>query len=137
MDYRPTVYLLIGAPSAGKSWVANQLLDKYDYISYDGNRKKDHLTLLAQPSDKIKLYDPTFKISTLIRRHSDLYNFVIVCIYESEEVLRERMASRDGKFTPTILKRNEQVKKRFLKYGNGGFIGNSQEVLEWLIKQSI
>ena len=59
---KPTIYLLVGAPGAGKSWVANQLLDKYTYVSYDGNRKKDHLTLLRKPTDKPLLYDPTFKI---------------------------------------------------------------------------
>jgi group I intron endonuclease len=129
---RPTITLLIGAPSAGKSWVANQLLDSYDYISYDHNRKNTHLDLLAAPSDKPKLYDPTFKIGTVIRRHSDQFNFVIVCIQESEAVLRERMVLRGGEWTDTIMKRSEQVRKRFEKYGNGGFIGTAQECLDYL-----
>ena len=130
----PTITFLIGAPSAGKSWVASQTLDEYEYVSYDGNSKKDHLELLRAPSNKPKLYDPTFKISTLIRRHSNEFNFAIVCIYETEEVLKARMASRNGKFTTTIMKRNEQVKKRFLKYDLGkGFIGTSQEVLLHLL----
>jgi group I intron endonuclease len=128
----PTIYLLIGAPAAGKSWVARQLLDKFEYVSYDGNRKKDHLDLLRASSNKVKIYDPTFKISTIIRRHSDEFNFIVVGIYESEEVLRARMAGREGKWTDTILKRNEVVKMRFLKYGNGGFIGTSDEVLDYL-----
>ena len=132
LDDRQTVYMLIGAPASGKSWVANQLLDQYDYVSYDKNRKKDHLQLLANPSDKDKLYDPTFKISTMIRRHSDEFNFIIVCIHESEDVLRDRIASRNGQWTDTILKRNEQVRKRYEKYGNGGIIGTSNEVLEYL-----
>ena len=129
---RPTIYLLIGAPSAGKSWVAKQLLDKCTYISYDDNRKKTHLDLLRIPSTKPILFDPCFKISTIIRRHSDEFNFVIVCIYEDEATLRARIASRNGKWTDTILKRNEQVKKRFEKYGNGGFLGSSQECLTFL-----
>lgn len=128
----PTITLLIGAPAAGKSWVSSQLLDKFEYISYDGNSKKDHLELLRQPSEKPKLYDPTFKISTIIRRHSNEFNFTIVCIYETEEVLKERMANRNGKFTTTIMKRNEQVKKRYEKYGINGFIGTSDEVLNYL-----
>jgi hypothetical protein len=128
----PTIYLLVGAPAAGKSWVSKQLLDKFEYISYDGNRKKNHLDMLREPSDKCKLYDPTFKISTIIRRHSDEFNFIIVGIYESEEVLRARIAGREGKWTDTILKRNEVVKKRFLKYGNGGFVGTSDECLDYL-----
>lgn len=131
--HRPTVYLLVGAPASGKSWVANQLLDQFTYISYDGNRKKTHLDLLRQPSDKPILYDPTFKISTMIRRHSDEFNFVIVAIQEDEQTLRQRIANRGGEWTDTILKRNEQVRKRYEKYGNGGFIGNSKEVLEHLL----
>jgi hypothetical protein len=42
------------------------------------------------------------------------------------------MAERGGKWTDTIMKRNEQVRKRFEKYGNGGFIGNSSDVLVYL-----
>lgn len=130
---KPTIYLLVGAPSAGKSWVANQLLDKFTYISYDGQRKKSHLDLLrAAPVDRPILYDPTFKISTIIRRHSDEFNFILVGIYETEEVLRERMASRSGEFTTTIMKRNEVSKKRYNKYGAGGFLGTSSECLEFL-----
>lgn len=137
MSNRKTVYMLIGAPSAGKSWVANQLLDKFDYISYDGNRKKDHLDLLRKDSNKPKLYDPTFKISTMIRRHSDEFNFIVVAIEESEDVLRSRIELRQGKWTDTILNRNKQVRKRYEKYGNGGYIGNSSEVLQYLLSLNV
>jgi DNA-binding CsgD family transcriptional regulator len=133
LNILPTVYMLIGAPAAGKSWIAKQLLDKFDYISYDDNKKKKHLDLLRTPSNKPKLYDPTFKISTIIRRHSDEFNFIIIAIEESEEVLRERINSRNGKWTDTILKRNIQIRKRFEKYGNGGMIGTSNDVLNYLL----
>ena len=127
----PTVYMLIGAPAAGKSWVANQLLDKFDYVSYDGNRKKDHLDLLRAKSDKPKLYDPTFKISTVIRRYSEEFNFIVIAIQEEEEILRARIANRGGKWTDTVMKRNTQIKKRYEKYSEGGFIGTSDEVLAY------
>ncbi len=131
---KSTVYLLVGAPASGKSWVAKQLEDKYDYVSYDGNSKKTHLDLLKVPSIKPKLYDPTFKISTIIRRHSDEFNFVLVSIYEEEQTLRDRIAMRGGEWTETILKRNEVAKKRYEKYGANGFIGTSEEVLNFLRK---
>ena len=133
----PTVYLLVGAPASGKSWVSSQVLDKFEYISYDGNRKKDHLDLLRQPSEKHKLYDPTFKISTIIRRHSDEFNFILIAIYETEEILKSRMSSRNGKWTDTVMKRNEVAKKRHEKYGAGGFIGTSDEVLHHLKSISV
>ena len=128
----PTIYLLIGAPGAGKSWVAKQLTHKFKYVSYDENPKKDHLTLLRQPTDKPIIYDPTFKISTFIRRHSHEFDIRLVAIRESEDTLRERIESRGGKWTPTIAKRNLDVQKRFEKYGSGGFIGTSEEVLRYL-----
>jgi len=129
---KPTVYLLIGAPASGKSWVANQLLDKFDYISYDNNPKQNHLDLLLTPSTKSKLYDPTFKISTTIRRHSDQLDFILVAICETEEILRERMALRGGQWTNTIMNRNGEIQKRFLKYGANGFMGTAIEVLAYL-----
>lgn len=131
----PTVYLLVGAPASGKSWVASQLADKFEYISYDSNRKKTHLDLLKIPSIKPKLYDPTFKISTIIRRHSNEFNFILVGIYEKEQILRGRMNLRGGVWTDTVMKRNEVAKKRYEKYGTNGFLGTSQEVLEFLKKQ--
>lgn len=131
----PTVYLLVGAPASGKSWVANQLTDKFDYISYDGNRKKTHLDLLRTTSVKPKLYDPTFKISTIIRRHSDEFTFILVGIHEEEQTLRDRMNLRGGTWTDTVMKRNEVAKKRYEKYGVNGFLGTSQEALEFLKKQ--
>ena len=90
--------------------------------------------MLKAPSDKPKLYDPTFKISTIIKRHSHEFNFVLVAIYETEDILRSRMASRNGTWTDTILKRNEVSRKRYNKYGRDadGFIGTSSEALEFL-----
>lgn len=128
----PTVYLLIGAPGAGKSWIANQLTDKFTYISYDGNPKKEHLTLLCKPTDKPILYDPTFKISTFIRRHSDKFDIKLIVIKEEESVLKDRISQRGGKWTDTIMKRNLQVEKYYYKYGTSGFLGSSNECLEYL-----
>jgi len=43
------------------------------------------------------------------------------------------VAARGGKWTDTVMKRNEQVEKRYLKYGSDrSFIGNSSEVLQYL-----
>lgn len=128
---KQTIHLLIGAPGAGKSWVANQLLDKYEYISYD-NDKKNYLNLFRASSNKPKLYDPTFKVSTIIRAHADEFNFIVVCISESDDTLKSRIEKRGGKWTDTISKRNIQMRKRYNKYGTNGFIGTSDEVLVYL-----
>ena len=128
----PTVYLLVGAPASGKSWVVSQLANKFDYVSYDKNAKNNHLDLLRVPSIKPKIYDPTFKISTIIRRHSHEFNFILVGIYEEEQILRHRIIMRNGTWTDTIIKRNEVIKNRYKTYGAGGFLGTSQEVLNYL-----
>lgn len=137
IDSKPTVYLLIGAPGAGKSWIAEQVKNNYDYISFDDVPKKEHIEKLKVPSSKHKLYDPTFKISTLIKRHSHELNFIIATIQEEEDTLRTRINSRGGKWTDTIMKRNNECKKRFIKYNkdNKGFIGNANEVLSFLLRE--
>ena len=45
------------------------------------------------------------------------------------------MNLRGGVWTDTVMKRNEVAKKRYEKYGTNGFLGTSQEVLEFLKKQ--
>lgn len=128
-----TVYLLIGAPAAGKSWVAKQLIDQFTYISYDENSKKEHLTLLlSAPVDKPIIYDPTFKISTLIRCSSNEFNIRLIAIQEEETTLKARVMQRGGSWTGTIMKRNVEIKKRYEKYGADGFCGTSSECLEYL-----
>lgn len=129
----PTVYLVSGVAASGKSWVCEQLLDKFDYISYDKTRKKDHVDLLLTPSDKPKLYDPTFKISTFIKRNSDKFHIIPVFIIETEEVIRERVKKRNGKFTEHMKKRIKEIEKRNIKYGT--FAGTAQEVLDYLKRQ--
>jgi deoxyadenosine/deoxycytidine kinase len=134
---KPIVYMLCGAPGAGKSWVVKQLIkaitNKFIYISYDDNPKRLHISLLKKSLDKPVIYDPTFKISTIIKRHSNIIEFRPVFIVESEETLKERMSLRGGTWTDTILKRNNQMIKRHKKYG--GFIGNSTEVFNYLLKE--
>lgn len=76
-----------------------------------------------------------YEKSTIIRRHSNEFNFILVGIYEEEQVLRDRMNLRGGVWTDTVMKRNEVAKKRYEKYGTNGFLGTSQEALEFLKKQ--
>lgn len=129
-----TVYLLCGAAGVGKSWVANQLLDKFHYVSFDGVRKKDHIdTIRAQPEDKPTLFDPNIKISTIIRRHAEEFNIIPVFILETEEVVKERIAKRGGEWTEYIPKRMKVMEARNAKYGV--FSGTAEEVLRWLKEQ--
>jgi guanylate kinase len=127
---KPKLYMLAACSGSGKSWVCKQLTDLYDYVSYDDNRKKDHLDLLLLPSAKPKLYDPPIKISTFFKRHSDKFEIHAVFILEEDEVVKQRIAMRGGEWTEHISKRNATMRKRFEKYGE--FAGTSQEVLDYL-----
>jgi predicted RNA-binding Zn-ribbon protein involved in translation (DUF1610 family) len=128
--HRPTIYLVSGVSGAGKSWVCEQLLDKFSYVSYDRNSKSKHLDLLKQPSDKPKLYDPPIKISTFIRRHSDIFDIHPIFIIEDEATIKARLAQRGGVFTDSAIKRIAAIKSRNKKYGV--FSGTSSEVLVYL-----
>lgn len=130
LDSRPTVYLVSGVSGSGKSWVCEQLLDKFTYVSYDKNSKSKHLELLKQSSGKPKLYDPPIKISTFIRRHSDMFNIRPVFIIEEESVIRARLMQRGGVFTDSATKRISAIRSRSKKYGI--FSGTSSQVLAYL-----
>jgi broad-specificity NMP kinase len=127
---KPVVYLVSGVSGAGKSWVCEQLLDKFSYVSYDRNSKSKHLDLLKQPSDKPKLYDPPIKISTFIRRHSDIFDIHPIFIIEDEATIKARLAQRGGVFTDSAIKRIAAIESRNKKYGV--FSGTSSEVLVYL-----
>ena len=128
--HRPVVYLVSGVSGAGKSWVCEQLLDKFSYVSYDRNSKSKHLDLLKQQSDKPKLYDPPIKISTFIRRHSDIFDIHPIFIIEDEATIKARLAQRGGVFTDSAIKRIAAIESRNKKYGV--FSGTSSEVLVYL-----
>ena len=129
---KPKLYMVAGCSGSGKSWVCAQLVDKFDYVSYDYNRKKEHLDLLLAPSDRPKLYDPPIKISTFFKRHSNKFDIHAVFILEDDEVVKARIIARGGEWTEHISKRNAAMRKRFEKYGE--FSGTSQEVLDYLMK---
>jgi transposase-like protein len=128
----PTVYLVCGVPGAGKSWICEQLKDKINYISYDDTKNdEERLTLLRNTA--ISLYDPTFKISTFIKRYSHEFNLIPLFIIEKEETLKERLIGRGGEWTESLTRRIIAIDSRSKKYGQ--FSGTSQEVLNYLKSQ--
>jgi hypothetical protein len=127
---KPVVYLVSGISGSGKSWVCEQLLDKFTYVSYDREQRRDHLDLLKATTGKPKLYDPSIKISTFIRRYSYLFDIRPVFIIENESVIRDRLEIRGGVFTDYAPRRMKVIASRAAKYGV--FSGTSSEVLDYL-----
>lgn len=127
---KPVLYIVAGCSGSGKSWVCKQLTDKFDYVSYDSNRKKHHLDLLLAPGSKPKLYDMPIKISTFIKRHSDQFDIKAVFILETDEAIRTRIEARGGTWTHYLARRNKIMGRRAAKYGV--FSGSSRDVLAYL-----
>lgn len=130
---KPTVYIVSGIAGCGKSWVCEQLshLEKFNYVSYDANRKKHHLDLLrSSPLDKIALYDLNIKTSTFIRRHHHEFNIHFVTILGDFLKVKEQLVNRGGKVTKGTYKRWKVMQKRSEQYSE--FTGNSIEVLKHL-----
>lgn len=129
----PKVYMVCGTAGAGKSWVCEQLIEQYHYVSFDRVPKKDHVEVIRTASTdntKLVLYDPNIKISTFIKRHSHEFDIVPIFIIEDENTIKERLISRGGKWTEHIGKRMKVMEARNKKYGV--FSGTSSEVLDFL-----
>lgn len=126
------LFLVAGCPASGKSWVCDQLADKFSYISYDGISKNYHVYELLKNNHKPLLYDPTIKISTFTKRYGHLFNIRLIVIVEDESIINSRMINRGGKITNTI-------KRRMLRMSNLSkkceFVGTSSEVLDYLNKK--
>ena len=53
-----TVYLVVGVPASGKSWVCEQLKDKFEYVHHDG------FIYLKQPGAYLNAIFETAKTAT-------------------------------------------------------------------------
>ena len=126
-----TIYLVCGVPGSGKSWVCEQLSNKYIYVSYDHVPKKQHIDMMYEAKGPV-IHDLPVKVSTFIKRYSCDFNIVPVFIIESEKTIRSRLKKRGGKFTKHIRKRMETMERRAAQYGV--FVGTSDEVLRYLSK---
>jgi hypothetical protein len=133
------VYLLVGCPGSGKSWVANQLRGLMDYIPHDNFIKSEtaylpHIFahLKAKTDKKPVLIESPFSISQLkdpLEQRG--VNVEVVFIQEHDHILKSRYENREGKPIPAgHLTRQRTYAERAKEYGS--FSGTSQQVLELL-----
>lgn len=127
------LYLIAGAPSAGKSWICNQLTDHFNYVSYDNVPKWRHIFELLKNNNKPLLYDPTIKVSTFIKRYGHIFNIHLLVIQETEDTLNRRIIAREGKITKTIKRRINRMK---ILAKHAEFTGTSNEILNYLNKKA-
>lgn len=137
------VFLLVGVPGSGKSWVSNQLHQKYEYIPNDHylghpNQQAAYLAAIVAASKRaIKplLIEAPFSVSQIqepLEKHG--LKIIPVVISEKPEVVSQRYLEREKKAIPqghlTRMRTYEERAKE-----RGWFKGTSQEVLAHLKAQ--
>lgn len=133
------IYMVVGCPASGKSWVCNQLKDKYTYIPHDdylNNAKHIDATVLAsKTSTKPLLIETPFSVSQL-KDPLEKMGFEVVPLYiqEKSDTLRQRYRDREGKDIPAgHLTRQATYAERATS--QGAFAGSSTEILQRLQRE--
>jgi dephospho-CoA kinase len=130
------LFILIGAPGIGKTWLCDRLSNDFTIISSDRYRDKiDEAIHSALQQDKPVLVDIPFRIKAFIERwRSAKPSCVVVSLVEDEATHRSRLAMRGGEYTDSILKRVRRVNSIARKYGN--ISGTSDFLIESLRQES-
>lgn len=127
------VIAVVGCPGSGKSWVCNQLKDKYHHLPHDNFIGLDYVkAILDAESPKELLIEMPFSISK-IKEPLEKAGVKVITIFiiEPHKVLEERYAARDGKVIPKgHLTRQATYEQRANE--SKSFKGTSAEVLEHL-----
>lgn len=130
------VYLVVGTPGSGKTWVCNQLKDKFKYLPHDEYPKEvqylNEVKRLARISDKPVLIETPFSVRQIVDPLTTIGIDVIpVFILENPDVVASRYKKREGKAIPQGHLTRIQTYRQRAKEMNA-FSGNSQEVLDHL-----
>jgi hypothetical protein len=132
------VYMVIGCPGSGKSWVVNQLTGKFNLVPHDAYLGRawtayvHEIIKQANCSDRPVLIEAPFSVSQIKDPLEQAGLTVIpVFIQERREVLIQRYFAREGKsIPPGHLTRQETYRQRALAWG--AFMGTSSQVLAHL-----
>lgn len=129
------IYMVIGCPGSGKSWVCNQLRDRYHYVSHDDYVDTFYLDAIVRESTTAKkplLIEAPFSISQLKDPlEGKGYSVTPIFIQEPEDVIRNRYIEREGK---PILAGHLTRQKTYAERAElwHSFAGTSEQVLAYL-----
>lgn len=129
------IFLIVGSPGAGKSWVCRQAGDRFIHVPHDDFKKEiDYSAELAARASKEKalIGEIPFGLSQ-IQGFLQSRGFSVrpVFIYEQEPVLTKRYQDREGRPIPKgHITRQETYRQRAAELGS--FCGNSDEVLKFI-----
>lgn len=141
------VYLLIGPPGIGKTYVTERVGDAFTVVEHDKHiGAKDHNAAYVESilkawetSGKPLVAEAPFSVSEIKEPLEKAGAKVVpVILYEDRHTLAERYKNdpkRDGKDIPRQhLSRMETMRRRQGEYN--AFMGNSSQVLEYLRGQA-
>jgi hypothetical protein len=127
--------LLVGCPASGKSWVAEQVKDKYHYVPHDDHIGGDYIKAAVdavQSATKPVLLETPFSMSKIMEP-LNMQGILVtpVHIQDDHEKIAERYRSREGKEIPNgHLTRQKTYLQRAMD--SGDFHGTPDEVLNYL-----
>lgn len=135
------VYILVGSPGVGKTWVSNQLKDQYEVIEHDDfmyTRNNEYVKALIQSSqsnNKSIIANTPFGLSDLIEalEHNKI-EVIPIFIIEHPTILEQRYRKRENKAIPKgHITRQQTYYNRSLELN--AFKGTALEALNYLKAQ--
>ncbi len=131
-------YMVIGCPGSGKSWVCEQLEDKFEYVHHDlfigmaGDTYVNEILKAAKTAKKPLLIEAPFSISAIKEPLENKGITVIpLFIQEKPSVISQRYKDRDKKEIPKgHLTRQETYRHKAISWK--AFKGTSEEVYNYL-----
>lgn len=136
-------YMVIGCPGAGKTWICEQIKDKFTYVHHDlyigmaGGTYVNAIKEAAKDATKPLLIEAPFSIAQIMDPlKAEGFEIEPVFIQEDPHVITERYQKRESKEIPKgHLTRQNTYLERAKAWGS--FHGTSSQVLEHLKQMSV
>lgn len=127
---QPQIYILCGPSGAGKTWLANQLVNDFNIIDMDKLKFDDciNAALSAQVKSLVVINTQATRFAKELAEKG--VRCLVAVINEDESVIRHRISLRGGEFTKGVAKRIKRYQTLAIKLAN--FAGTQSEVFSWL-----
>lgn len=133
-----TIYMVVGCPGSGKSWVCDQMKDLYTYVHHDlfiemtGTKYLDAIVEAAKTSKRPLLIEAPFSVSQTKEPLEAMgFKVVPVIIQEAPGVIEARYLMRERKIIPKGHLSRQLTYYNRAKLWNS-FVGTSGQVLDHL-----